>query len=181
MVIHPKTIVDRAILLKLIHRYLNGLLDPSISPLELQSLMYFMQELGEPLNLKFTKAIYGPYAENLRDALNEIEGHYISGYSNCSDAPDKELTLIPGAVEEANQFLESHPETRKRFDQVSQLIEGFESPFGLELLATTHWVIKYDGSKTQPEVEEQIYSWNDRKRQFTPRQITLAANVVRSI
>lgn len=173
--------VNHAIVVKLVERYLTGLLDPSITLLEVHKLMYFMQEFGEPLHLKFTKASYGPYAENLRHVLNVIEGHYISRYADGGDTPDKGLQLVPGAAEEADLFLQNHPETRRRFDKVSQWVEGFESPFGLELLATTHWVIKHESAISSDEVAKKIYGWNERKRQFTPRQIALAMQVVAGV
>jgi len=44
--------------------------------------MYFMQVAGQPLKLKYTKAPYGPYAENLRHVLRAVEGHLISGYAD---------------------------------------------------------------------------------------------------
>jgi O-acetyl-ADP-ribose deacetylase (regulator of RNase III) len=174
----PKMTAGRAALIELMRRYLNGLLDPSISLLEVHKLMYFMQELGEPLRLKFTKAAYGPYAENLRHVLNEIDGHFIAGYADGGDQPDKVLQLIPGAVEEADAFLQAHPDTNERFDRVSQLVQGFESPYGLELLATTHWVMNKENVTTLEEVREHIYKWNPRKQKFTPRQIALAMEVV---
>lgn len=177
----PKMTAGRAALIELMRRYLDGLLDPNISLLEVHKLMYFMQELGEPLRLKFNKAPYGPYAENLRHVLNEIEGHYISGYADGGDQPDKILQLVPGAENEASEFLQSHPQTQERFDRVAKLIAGFESPFGLELLATTHWVIKQEAAKTPEAITEKIYQWNPRKRQFTPRQISLAVEVVAQI
>ena len=86
----PNMTPGRAALIELMRRYLNGLLDPNISLLEVHKLMYFMQELGEPLRLKFTKAPYGPYAENLSHVLNTIEGHMISGYADGGDQPEKE-------------------------------------------------------------------------------------------
>ena len=98
--------------------------------------MYFMQLAGEPLKLRFNKAPYGPYAENMRHALQRIDGHLISGYKDGNDAPDKQIELVPGAIEDAKAFLEGHPATRHRMDKVSDLVEGFESSFGLELLAT---------------------------------------------
>jgi len=82
----------------------------------------------------FVKAPYGPYAENLRHVLRDIEGHLISGYADGGDAPDKQLALVPGAVDDAVAFLESHAATHERFDRVVRLVEGFETPFGLELL-----------------------------------------------
>lgn len=174
----PKMTAGRAALVELISRYLNGLLDPSVSLLEVHKLMYFMQEAGEPLRLQFKQAHYGPYAENLRHVLRTIEGHFVSGYADGGDAPDKPLELVPGAVEEANEFLSQHQETRTRFDKVAELVEGFESPYGLELLATVHWVTKQTAVPSVEDVTQRIYAWNERKRQFTPRQIGLAMNVL---
>jgi hypothetical protein len=92
----------------LIHRYLGGLLDPFVTLLEVHKLMYFMQEAGEPLRLKYVKAPYGPYAENLRHVLRTVEGHLIAGYADGGDAPYKPLTLVPGAIQEASAFHDQH-------------------------------------------------------------------------
>ncbi|HEX8755158.1 MAG TPA: macro domain-containing protein [Steroidobacteraceae bacterium] len=174
----PKMTAGRAALVELMHRYLGGLLDPFVTLLEVHKLMYFLQEAGEPLRLRYKPAPYGPYAENLRHVLLAIEGHLIAGYDDGRDAPDKALTLVPGAVEEAAAFISEHRETRERFDRVASLVEGFESPFGLELLSTVHWVLKREPIRTFQDVVARTYAWNDRKRQFTPRQIGLAADVL---
>jgi O-acetyl-ADP-ribose deacetylase (regulator of RNase III) len=168
----------RAALVGLIHRYLGGLLDPFVTLLEIHKLMYFMQIAGEPLRLKYQKGPYGPYAENLGHVLQKIEGHLISGYADGGDAPDKQIELVPGAVQDASAFLEHHPETRSRFDKVAELVEGFESPFGLELLATVHWVIQHESAATVNEVVARTYAWSDRKKCFSPRQIALAVDVL---
>ncbi|MGH7794698.1 MAG: type II toxin-antitoxin system antitoxin DNA ADP-ribosyl glycohydrolase DarG [Candidatus Binatia bacterium] len=174
----PKMTSGRAALLGLMDRYLAGLLDPFVSLLELHKLMYFMQEAGEPLRLRFAKGPYGPYAENLRHVLAEIEGYYISGYGAGGDAPSKIIELIPGAVEDARQALAERPESLKRFERVAQLVEGFESPFGLELLATVHWIATREQPKAEDEMLQNFYDWADRKRQFSPHQIHLAAKVL---
>ncbi|ECY6337593.1 type II toxin-antitoxin system antitoxin DNA ADP-ribosyl glycohydrolase DarG [Salmonella enterica] len=174
----PKMTPGRAALVELMQRYLNGLLDPFISLLELHKLMYFMQESGEPLRLKYQKAHYGPYAENLRHVLNAIEGHMISGYSDGGDIPDKQLMLVPGAAEEAKRYLERQEDTWMRFQKVSELVDGFESPFGLELLSTVHWAMRHESLTSPEDVTEYIYAWNERKRQFTPRQISLAVDTL---
>ena len=174
----PNMTAGRAVLIELLQRYLAGLLDPTVSLLEVHKLLYFMQEAGEPLRLTYRKAHYGPYAENLRHVLNAIEGHYIAGYTDGGDTPDKPLQLVPGAIEEANKFLEQHPQTRERFDRVSYLVEGFESPFGLELLATVHWLRKYESAISSEDTVQATHAWNDRKRQFTPRQIELALDIL---
>ena len=174
----PKLTAGRAALVELMHRYLGALLDPFITLLEVHKLMYFMQEAGEPLRLRFQPAPYGPYAENLRHVLLAIEGHLVSGYADGGDAPDKQLKLVPGAVGDAAAFLEQHGATRTRFDKVATLVEGFESPFGLELLSTVHWVMKHEAARTLEDVVERTYAWNPRKRQFSPRQIGIAVNVL---
>jgi O-acetyl-ADP-ribose deacetylase (regulator of RNase III) len=174
----PRMTAGRAALIELMHRYLGGLLDPFVTLLEVHKLMYFMQEAGEPLRLRFTKAPYGPYADNLRHVLHAIEGHFIAGYADGGDAPDKPLTLVPGAMEEASAFLSDHGDARERFDRVADLVEGFESPAGMELLSTVHWVMKHDRMQTVQDVVESTYAWNPRKRQFTPRQIGIAVNLL---
>lgn len=176
----PRMTPGRAALIGLMRRYLAGLLDPSISLLEVHKLMYFMQEAGEPLQLNYVKALYGPYAENLRHVLNTVEGHFVSGYADGGDAPDKLLELVPGAVEAAEQFLEKHEDTRGRFDRVSALVEGFESPFGMELLSTVHWIVERESPENVSQVVDRTYAWDTRKRQFTQRQICIAVDVLTS-
>ncbi len=174
----PTMTVGRAALVELMSRYLAGLLDPFISLLEVHKLMYFMQEAGEPLRLKYRKGPYGPYAENLRHVLHAIEGHMVFGYADGGDTPYKQIQLVPGIVDEAKDFLQDHPETLSRFDKVSELVDGFETPFGLELLSTVYWVIKNEADGSIDDVMRHTYEWNEHKRQFSQRQITLAANVV---
>jgi O-acetyl-ADP-ribose deacetylase (regulator of RNase III) len=173
----PGMTPGRAALVGLVRRYMSGLMDPFVSLLEIHKLLYFAQEAGEPLRLKYVKAFYGPYAENLRHVLAAIEGHLVSGYADGGDAPEKLIQLMPGAAEAADAFLGAHPETRERFERVSALVEGFETPFGTELLATVHWLLTHEGVPGD-RVVDAVYAWNDRKRQFTSRQIELARDVL---
>jgi O-acetyl-ADP-ribose deacetylase (regulator of RNase III) len=170
----PKMTAGRAALVVLLHRYLGGLMDPFVTLLEVHKLLYFMQEAGESLRLKYTKAAYGPYAENLRHVLHAVEGHLISGYADGGDAPDKQLELVPGAVRDAEAFLAHDNDTRDRFDRVGKLVEGFETPFGLELLATVHWVSTREHSTGIDDIVAKTYAWNDRKKRFSRRQIGIA-------
>lgn len=174
----PKMTLAQAVLIGLMDRYLRGLLDPFVSLLELHKLMYFMQEAGEPLRLRFAKGTYGPYAENLRHVLNAMEGYYISGYGAGGDQPGKALELVPGAVEDAHSVLSAQRETKERFERVIQLVEGFESSYGLELLATVHWVATRERPATADELIPLFYTWGERKQQFTSRQILLAAKIL---
>jgi O-acetyl-ADP-ribose deacetylase (regulator of RNase III) len=174
----PNMTPGRAALVELMHRYLAGLLDPFITLLEVHKLMYFLQESGEPLKLKYQKNLYGPYAENLRHVLHAVEGHLISGYADGGDQPDKILSLVPGAYEGASKFMQGYPKTQQHFDRVSELVDGFESSFGMELLATVHWVVTKEDAKSKEQAITQVHQWSERKKQFSPRQIALAYDVL---
>ena len=174
----PKMTSGRAALIGLMDRYLRGLLDPFVTLLEVHKLMYFMQIAGQPLKLKFAKAPYGPYAENLRHVLHAVEGHFISGYADGGDAPNKPLELIPGAVEDAVTVLYRSHQARQRFERVTDLVDGFESSFGLELLSTVHWVLEHDPVASREDLVARVYGWNERKKRFSPRQIGLAADTL---
>lgn len=176
----PKMTAGRAALVVLMHRYLAGLMDPFVTLIEVQKLMYFMQEAGEPLRLNYIKHHYGPYADNLRHVLTKIEGHLVSGYHDGGDAPEKQLELVPGAVKDAEAFLSDDNETKAHFDRVGKLVEGFETPFGLELLATVHWVANRENATSVDEAVAKVHAWNDRKQRFSPRQIGIAFEALRS-
>jgi O-acetyl-ADP-ribose deacetylase (regulator of RNase III) len=176
----PKMTPGRAALVVLMNRYLGGLMDPFVTLIEVQKLMYFLQEAGAPLKLKYIKHHYGPYADNLRHVLKDIEGHLVSGYHDGGDAPEKQLELVPGAIADAEAFLAEDSETRSRFDRVGKLVEGFETPFGLELLATVHWVATRENAANAEDAVTRVHLWNDRKRRFTPRQIGIAFETLRA-
>ena len=175
----PAMTAGRAALVVLMNRYLGGLMDPFVTLIELQKLMYFMQEAGAPLRLNYKKHHYGPYADNLRHVLTAIEGHLVSGYHDGGDAPDKQLELVPSAVRDAEAFLAEDAETRRRFDRVGKLVEGFETPFGLELLATVHWVATREDAADAEAAAAKVYAWSDRKRRFSRGQIGIALDALR--
>jgi O-acetyl-ADP-ribose deacetylase (regulator of RNase III) len=170
----PTMTPGRAALIELVRQYLSAVMDPFVTLLEVHKLMYFMHEVGEPLKLKFKKGPYGPYAENLRHVLTAIEGHFISGYGDAADDPMKPLELLPDALPAAAAALALKPETAARFKQVAQLISGFESTYGMELLATVDWVSKQDGATSSEEAVRLVHAWNDRKKMFPPAHIALA-------
>ena len=170
----PNMTEGRALLLGLMRRYLAAVMDPTVTLLELHKLMYFMQESGQPLKLLFTKGPYGPYAENLRHVLTHIEGHFIIGYGDAADKPEKPIEPKGHAVAAAEEFLKDHPKVHERFDRVVELIEGFETSFGMELLSTVHWVAKHEGAANPDEAVEKAYAWSDRKRMFKHEHVRIA-------
>lgn len=175
----PRMTVGRAALLALMNRYLAALMDPFVTLLEIHKLMYFMQESGEPLRLTYMKAQYGPHAENLRHVLNVIEGHFIHGYADANDAPEKQIEVIADAASQAHAFLKDHPQVQQRFERVVNLVEGFETPFGMELLATVHWVVTREGANSAELAIEKTHAWIERKRIFEPLQIRRAFDTLK--
>jgi O-acetyl-ADP-ribose deacetylase (regulator of RNase III)/uncharacterized protein YwgA len=170
----PKLTVAKAAVLGLMQNYLAGLMDVGVSLLEIHKLMYFLQVAGEPLKLNYKVGPYGPYAENLRHVLGNLESHYIHGYGERGDDPRKPIELADGAGAQGQAILQDYPKTRERFGRVSQLIEGFESPYGMELLATVHWVADRQGAETLEQAVDKVHGWNPRKMMFTPHQIQAA-------
>ncbi len=64
-------------------------------------------------------------------------------------------------------------------ERVSQLVAGFETPFGLELLSTVHWILERDQASSDDELVERTYACSERKRRFSPEQLHLAARTLR--
>jgi O-acetyl-ADP-ribose deacetylase (regulator of RNase III) len=191
----PKMTAGRAALLTATGRYSRLALIEQVaelegaSLLEIQKLMYFIQEAGQPLRLNYVKARYGPYAENLNHVLQALEGHYIRGYGDRTQqvlnlAP---ITLMADAEDEATRWLGGHPdETADRIDKVMQLAAGFASAYGLELLATVHWVATREPSTLKADdvtgITQSIEAWSDRKgRLFTEAHVGKAADHLRRL
>jgi len=174
----PGMTVGRAALLVLMRRYLAAVMDPFVTLLEIHKLMYFMQEAGEELKLRYAKGVYGPYAENLRHVLSLMEGYFITGYGDAEDNPERQINLAPEVLPQAERFLKNHPSTRSHFQRVVDLIAGFETPFGMELLSTVHWVANHEDAITIDQAISKTYGWNTRKRMFQERHIRLAWDVL---
>ena len=163
-----------ALLVKLMEQY-SGLAY-RLTLLEVQKLGYFLQEAGEPLRLRYVAHTYGPYAGNLNKVLQTIEGHFTRGYGD-SPRPDRDIELLPGAVETANAALDPDSESYRRLQQVAELIEGFETPYGMELLSSVHWVRVHGEPRAADAAAAvaAVHGWNDRKqRMFRPQHIEIA-------
>ena len=111
---------------------------------------------------------------NPRYVINFPTKRHWRGASRLADIDSEQLELIPGAVDDANRILATNADTKARFARVADLVEGFETPFGMELLATVHWVGTREGAKDPAAATKGIYAWNDRKRCFSPEQIRVA-------
>src|SRR5262249_42460549 len=110
--------------------------------------------------------------------LNHLEGHYISGFGDAADEPERAIELMPEAPSKAQDFLTEHPTALKRMTRVSNLIDGFETSHGMELLSTVHWVATRKGATSPDEAVRKAYAWGTRKRLFGEKQIRAAWDVL---
>ena len=169
----PKMTIARALLIKLMKQYARFAY--RLTLLEIQKLAYFLQESGMDLKLRYVKHLYGPYAHNLNKVLEILEGHQICGYGD-TQKPDVEISLLPNANKAADRFLQRNPRAVKHLEKVADLVDGFETPYGMELLASVHWAAIHDGEVYDAESAViAMASWNDRKRRlFKPTHVRLA-------
>lgn len=169
----PRMTEARALYIMLMREYTE--LAYRLTLLEIQKLAYFLQEAGEPLRLNYQAHLYGPYAHNLNKVLEILEGHYIRGYGD-TQKPDVEIELLPGAVEKANEFLKNHEDSLTHLMRVAELIDGFQTPYGMELLSSVHWVTKHieNPARNVDDAIKRIHNWNERKRMFRAEHIRLA-------
>lgn len=155
----------RALIAELVRRY--WVLGMECSILEIQKLAWFLERSIEranlkPLDLRFLPNKFGPYADRLRHLLEGLDGSYLHCDKRISDADpldviwfdDKRKTLVQSYIKsEAKEYLPVLEET-------SSLIDGFESPFGMELLATVDWLLtKEDVVPTVSAVREGLRNW----------------------
>lgn len=165
----------RAALVSLLAGYLTSAVGASL--VEVQKLMYFLQEAGEPLRLQYQENRYGPYADNLRHVLRELEGAYVSGYGDASARvmEAEPLEVLPGARESACAVLSDRSETTARIERVLELMDGFDSMYGTELLATVHWAATRGERSDLDSVTRRVQGWSRRKKEiFTEHHIEVA-------
>ncbi|MEQ1946406.1 MAG: macro domain-containing protein [Bryobacteraceae bacterium] len=162
----PHLTSNGAALLSVMRDY--GIPGYQLTLLEIQKLAYFLQMAGQPWKLNFEKNKYGPYAEELNHVLQRMEGHYIRGYGDRSR--EASVRVLAEGSETADQILMDEVSTVERVARVAELIEGFETPHGMELLASVHWVTQESAiAKTDwQESFALIQSWNERKQKVFP-------------
>ncbi len=137
----------RAMIVELIRRYLAIGFD--CSNLEVQKLAWFLQRfivafnLDNPLRLKFEASRYGPYADNLRQLLNALDGSFLHCAKRLADAgPMEPITVDNNRVPEVAMFMKGQEVEafRGALKATEDVIDGFETPFLMELLSTVDWI-----------------------------------------
>lgn len=143
-------------------------------------LAYFLQKLGENLRLKFEPNYYGPYSVQVGHVLYNLNGTYLHGLEQNEARPFEPLQLNYEKWDEVKAYVDRDltAEQRNRLQNLLRLIDGFESAFSLELLATVDYLVKERGADTpKEEVRKQIEDWSSRKtKMFRTEYIEIAQN-----
>ncbi|BCA58617.1 type II toxin-antitoxin system antitoxin DNA ADP-ribosyl glycohydrolase DarG [Sphingomonas sp. HMP6] len=153
----------RATLLKTLSE-LEVQFEGAFDRLSLQKIVYFLQTLGVNFNLSFERNLYGPYSEPLKKAFGALERHgMISGFFNG----DKRAHVTPAGCAAADDFLRSNDIVIDEIVQkLARLIEGYEGPYGMELLSSVHWLAVNEKRYPVEKVIEALREWSEHKNLF---------------
>ena len=157
----------RALIAELVRRY--GVTGIDCSLIEVQTLGWFLQRgitrlgIQDPLRFDFEANRYGPYSHRLTKLLDSLDGSYLRCDKRIADAdPSDPVWFNPSEKERVHAYL--HSGEGRTFADVltwsSQVIEGFESPLGMELLATVDWLVEKEGIQpSRPDVWAGLGKW----------------------
>lgn len=177
----------RALVAELIRRY--SVLGFECTLLEVQKLAYLLErriavlQLDNPLDLKFAANRYGPYANRLEHLLDNLDGSYLHADKRLADATAFDTISFDEAKRDTVAvYLQSEAKIyAPALDATSDLIDGFESPLGMELLATVDWLLFQEQVTANVEgVRQGLRTWPGSKaaerkmRLFDDRLIGLA-------
>lgn len=120
-------------------------------------------EMRDPLRLTFRADKYGPYDDRLRHLLNALDGSYLHSAKRLADASPYDLIWFdPEHRDSLAHYLQSREAAVyvPALDRTEALIEGFQSPFGMELLATVDWMIERENIAPQViELQRGLARW----------------------
>lgn len=159
----------RAMLLQLLYNY--RALGEFTSEFAAEKLSYFLQRFGEKqLKLDFQKGIYGPYSGKVRHILYTVNGYYLKGYEQKDAKPFEPLEMMVDKASEIQSYIKNRLNTGEldRLAKVAQLINGFETPYGLELLATVDFLIQENGTFDSEIIMQKL--WSERKKDMFLKQ-----------
>ena len=179
----------RALIAEIVRRY--SVLGIECTNLEVQKLAWFLQRmiallrLDDPLDLRFAANKYGPYADRLRHLLDALDGSYLHCEKRLSEAGSLEPIWFEDSKRTAvADYLQSAAarEYLPALKGTSQLIDGFESPLGMELLATVDWLLQEDNVEASlPAIRHALKGWpggpaagRRKLRLFDDRMLDLA-------
>jgi O-acetyl-ADP-ribose deacetylase (regulator of RNase III) len=129
-------------------------------------IMYFLQQSGENLKLKFEPYTYGPYAQAVEKVLYALNGKYLYGLEQMQAGPFEQLKLDYKKYDEISEFVNKNLDSnqKQRLSDLFKVIDGFESTFSLEILSSVHFIKKNNPGITKEQILVKIQNWNDRKK-----------------
>ncbi|MCP1584384.1 type II toxin-antitoxin system antitoxin DNA ADP-ribosyl glycohydrolase DarG [Pseudoxanthomonas mexicana] len=142
----------------------------SVDRLSLQKVAYFLQELGIPLNLDFHNSLYGPYSDVLKKSLRALEHwRYIEGLAT----DDRTVHVTAGGFAAADEYIRAVKADESVLERFAHLVQGYSSPYGLELLSTIHYhVKKRRGPKRLEDLVESLTRGEaHRRNKFTEEEV----------
>ncbi len=184
----------RALIAELVRHY--SILGLDCTLLEIQKLAYFMERklelsnLTNPLSLEFKADRFGPYAPRLTHLLNSLDGSYLHCEKRLADAGP--LDTIWFDNEKRSKILaylstEEIKPLRPALNTTIRFIDGYQSPLGMELLATVDWLLKHGCEPKLHAIKAALSEWPGGKkaaerklRIFDDRLLSLAIEKVAS-
>jgi O-acetyl-ADP-ribose deacetylase (regulator of RNase III) len=145
----------RALIAELVRQY--WVLGLECTLLEIQKLAWFLERNIEkcsqdnPLDLRFEANKFGPFATRLNHLLNSLDGSYLHCNKRIADAGPMDIIWFDDKKKEHLQtYLKSGPVKpyAKALEVTAKAIDGFESPLGMELLATVDYLIARENCAT---------------------------------
>ena len=119
--------------------------------------------LPDVLKLRFEANLYGPYAHNLMHVLDGLDGSYIHCDKRLSDADPFDTIWFEETKREKVELYLKSAEAREflpALEATDALIDGFQSPLGMEALATVDWLITREGAtSTITGIREALRRW----------------------
>ncbi len=156
----------RALIVELVRRY--SVLGLDCTNLEIQKLAWFLDEairgldLPDPLQLRFSANMYGPYSDQLRHLLDGLDGSYLHCEKRLSDAGPMDLIWFEDAkrIDLAEYLASSAMGYLPALERADAIIDGFQSPLGMEALATVDWLLRRENSAaTLDAIREGLATW----------------------
>jgi O-acetyl-ADP-ribose deacetylase (regulator of RNase III) len=135
-------------------------------------LAWFLQRMGEPLRLEFTKHLYGPYTLQIQHVLYFLNGKYLKGLEQNQIRPFEPLQLQYETFQEVKTFIDQalSPEQTARLVNLAHLIAGFQSAWSLEVLASVDYLLSEKPGQTADQLFVEIQNWNPRKKKHIQKQ-----------
>jgi len=157
-----------------------------VSEFASEKIAYFLQRFGakDAFKLEFQSNFYGPYSGKVKHVLYYLNGSYIMGYSSKDKKPFEELGIVPDAEIDVDEFL-NKPENssfKSIVIRTKNFLNGFYSPFGMELLSTIDFIIEEKQVNTYEDISKELKNWSNRKKTlFTnPKFIQIAIKNIQS-